>query len=126
MRKCRQWAPGNTEEAFARPGHVQVSETPQALRDLWTALAATRHRGGRGERGRTFALGLGRGIRHAHRLVRSVGLDLTNSRAATPIGIGRLDGPAAPPGPPVTGCGSTGTPAPVCRTQWPDVERQLL
>jgi predicted transcriptional regulator len=64
----------------------------------------TRYRGGWGEPGKTFAIGLGCEIRHAHRLVYSDGLDLSSPSAATPIGMGcrvceRLDCPqrAAPP-----------------------------
>ncbi|AZQ38663.1 XRE family transcriptional regulator [Streptomyces cyaneochromogenes] len=100
---CPLW---NVYEAFAAPGriHVQIAEMPDGQRYLWTARAVTRHRGGWGEPGRTYAIGLGCEIRHAHRLVYSAGLDLTNASAATPIGMGcrvceRLDCPqrAAPP-----------------------------
>ncbi|MFF3941753.1 short-chain fatty acyl-CoA regulator family protein [Streptomyces phaeofaciens] len=100
---CPLW---NVYEAFAAPGriHVQVTEMPDGQRYLWTARAVTRHRGGWGEPGKTYAIGLGCEIRHAHRLVYSDGLDLTNTSAATPIGMGcrvceRLDCPqrAAPP-----------------------------
>ncbi|MEI5097855.1 short-chain fatty acyl-CoA regulator family protein [Streptomyces sp. PmtG] len=100
---CPLW---NVYEAFAAPGriHVQIAEMPDGQRYLWTARALTRHRGGWGEPGKTFAVGLGCEIRHAHRLVYSDGLDLTRPAAATPIGMGcrvceRLDCPqrAAPP-----------------------------
>ncbi|MFF3365269.1 short-chain fatty acyl-CoA regulator family protein [Streptomyces misionensis] len=100
---CPLW---NVYEAFAAPGriHVQIAEMPDGQRFLWTARAVTRHRGGWGEPGKTFAIGLGCEIRHAHRLVYSDGLDLTSPSAATPIGMGcrvceRLDCPqrAAPP-----------------------------
>ncbi|MER5939960.1 short-chain fatty acyl-CoA regulator family protein [Streptomyces sp. NPDC001928] len=100
---CPLW---NVYEAFAAPGriHVQIAEMPDGQRYLWTARAVTRHRGGWGEPGKTFAIGLGCEIRHAHRLVYSDGLDLTSPSAATPIGMGcrvceRLDCPqrAAPP-----------------------------
>ena len=37
---------------------------------------------------KTFAIGLGRDIRHANRLIYSKGLDLTDPEAATPIGVG--------------------------------------
>ncbi|MFE7277907.1 short-chain fatty acyl-CoA regulator family protein [Streptomyces sp. NPDC057623] len=84
---CPLW---NVYEAFASPGriHVQIAEMPDGQRYLWTARALTRHRGGWGEPGKTFAIGLGCEIRHAHRLVYSDGLDLTSSSAATPIGMG--------------------------------------
>ncbi|MFF4507531.1 short-chain fatty acyl-CoA regulator family protein [Streptomyces sp. NPDC001401] len=100
---CPLW---NVYEAFAAPGriHVQIAEMPDGQRYLWTARAITRHRGGWGEPGKTFAIGLGCEIRHAQRLVYSDGLDLTNASAATPIGMGcrvceRLDCPqrAVPP-----------------------------
>ncbi|MFI5662442.1 short-chain fatty acyl-CoA regulator family protein [Streptomyces sp. NPDC051684] len=100
---CPLW---NVYEAFAAPGriHVQLAEMPDGKRYLWTARAVTRHRGGWGEPGKTFAIGLGCELRHAHRLVYSDGLDLGRSAAATPIGMGcrvceRLECPqrAAPP-----------------------------
>ncbi|MGE7385196.1 short-chain fatty acyl-CoA regulator family protein [Streptomyces sp. NPDC004126] len=100
---CPLW---NVYEAFAAPGriHVQVAAMPDGQRYLWTARAVTRHRGGWGEPGKTFAIGLGCEIRHAPRLVYSDGLDLDNAEAATPIGMGcrlceRLDCPqrAVPP-----------------------------
>ncbi|MEU4089903.1 short-chain fatty acyl-CoA regulator family protein [Streptomyces aureus] len=100
---CPLW---NVYDAFAAPGriHVQIAEMPDGQRYLWTARAVTRHRGGWGEPGKTYAIGLGCEIRHARRLVYSDGLDLTNSSAATPIGMGcrvceRLDCSqrAAPP-----------------------------
>lgn len=100
---CPLW---NVYEAFAAPGriHVQLAEMPDSQRYLWTARALTRHRGGWGRPGKTFAIGLGCEIRHAHRLVYSDGLDLTSATAATPIGMGcrtceRLNCPqrAAPP-----------------------------
>ncbi|MFD7629638.1 short-chain fatty acyl-CoA regulator family protein [Streptomyces sp. NPDC059851] len=100
---CPLW---NVYEAFASPGriHVQVAAMPDGQRYLWTARAVTRHRGGWGEPGKTFAIGLGCEVRHASRLVYSDGLDLDNASAATPIGMGcrlceRLDCPqrAVPP-----------------------------
>lgn len=100
---CPLW---NVYEAFAAPGriHVQIASMPDGQRYLWTARALTRHRGGWGEPGKTFAIGLGCEVRHASRLVYSDGLDLDNTAAATPIGMGcriceRLDCPqrAVPP-----------------------------
>ncbi|KIZ16334.1 short-chain fatty acyl-CoA regulator family protein [Streptomyces natalensis] len=100
---CPLW---NVYEAFAAPSriHVQIAAMPDGQRYLWTARAVTRHRGGWGEPGKTFAIGLGCEIRHASRLVYSDGLDLDNASAATPIGMGcriceRLDCPqrAVPP-----------------------------
>ncbi|MEV5240742.1 short-chain fatty acyl-CoA regulator family protein [Streptomyces cinnamoneus] len=100
---CPLW---NVYEAFAAPGriHVQIAAMPDGQRYLWTARTVTRQRGGWGEPGKTFAIGLGCEIRHASRLVYSDGLDLGNASAATPIGMGcriceRLDCPqrAVPP-----------------------------
>lgn len=84
---CPLW---NVYEAFAAPGriHVQVAAMPDGQRYLWTARALTRHRGGWGEPGKTFAIGLGCEIRHASRLVYSDGLDLGNAASAVPIGMG--------------------------------------
>ncbi|MEU1673553.1 short-chain fatty acyl-CoA regulator family protein [Streptomyces roseifaciens] len=100
---CPLW---NVYEAFAAPGriHVQIAAMPDGQRYLWTARTVTRQRGGWGEPGKTFAIGLGCEVRHASRLVYSDGLDLANASAATPIGMGcriceRLDCPqrAVPP-----------------------------
>ncbi|RLV04316.1 Cro/Cl family transcriptional regulator [Streptomyces griseocarneus] len=100
---CPLW---NVYEAFGAPGriHVQIAAMPDGSRYLWTARTVTRHRGGWGEPGKTFAIGLGCELRHASRLVYSDGLDLGQSSAATPIGMGcrvceRLDCPqrAVPP-----------------------------
>ncbi|RKN77741.1 ImmA/IrrE family metallo-endopeptidase [Streptomyces klenkii] len=100
---CPLW---NVYEAFAAPGRIQVqiAAMPDGQRYLWTARTVTRQRGGWGEPGKSFAIGLGCEIRHAGRLVYSDGLDLGNASAATPIGMGcriceRLDCPqrAVPP-----------------------------
>lgn len=100
---CPLW---NVYEAFAAPGRIQVqiAAMPDGQRHLWTARTVTRQRGGWGEPGKTFAIGLGCEVRHAGRLVYSDGLDLANASAATPIGMGcriceRLDCPqrAVPP-----------------------------
>ncbi|MEF3112219.1 short-chain fatty acyl-CoA regulator family protein [Streptomyces chrestomyceticus] len=100
---CPLW---NVYEAFTAPSriHVQIAAMPDGRRYLWTARTVTRHRGGWGDPGKTFAIGLGCEIRHASRLVYSDGLDLDNAGAATPIGMGcrvceRLECPqrAVPP-----------------------------
>lgn len=84
---CPLW---NVYEAFASPGrvNVQVAEMPDSHRYLWIARTVTRYRGGWGEPGKTFAIGLGCELRHAHRLVYSKGLDLGDTDAAMPIGMG--------------------------------------
>ncbi|MEU7187039.1 short-chain fatty acyl-CoA regulator family protein [Streptomyces sp. NPDC039022] len=100
---CPLW---NVYEAFTAPSriHVQIAAMPDGRRYLWTARTVTRHRGGWGDPGKTFAIGLGCEIRHASRLVYSDGLDLDNAGAAIPIGMGcrvceRLECPqrAVPP-----------------------------
>ncbi|MFD7509554.1 short-chain fatty acyl-CoA regulator family protein [Streptomyces sp. NPDC059853] len=100
---CPLW---NVYEAFAAPGRilVQIAVMPDGRRYLWTARTVTRHQGGWGEPRKTFAIGLGCELRHAGRLVYSDGLDLSQTAAATPVGMGcriceRLDCPqrAVPP-----------------------------
>ncbi|MFF9641184.1 short-chain fatty acyl-CoA regulator family protein [Kitasatospora aureofaciens] len=94
---CPLW---NVYEAFAAPGrvHVQVAAMPDGRRHLWIARAVTRSPGGWGQPGKTFAIGLGCELRHAHRLVYSAGLDLADEMAATPIGLGckACERPACP------------------------------
>jgi len=51
------------------------------------AMAADEGRGW-GEPGKTFSIGLGCDVQHAHKLVYSKGLDLRGLAAATPIGMG--------------------------------------
>lgn len=55
---CPLW---NVYEAFASPGRVQVqmAAMPDGQRYLWTARTVTRYRGGWGEPGKTFAIGMG-------------------------------------------------------------------
>ena len=84
---CPLW---NVYEAFARPGHIltQVAQMPDGRTYLWVARSVSRGRGGFHAPRKTFAVALGCDLRHAHRLVYSDGLDLTNIAAATPIGAG--------------------------------------
>ncbi|MGW8375089.1 short-chain fatty acyl-CoA regulator family protein [Streptomyces sp. ODS28] len=84
---CPLWG---VYDAFAAPGRIQVqiAAMPDGQRYLWTARTVTRFRGGWGEPGKTFAIGLGCEIRHASRLVYSDGLDLSDTSADTPIGMG--------------------------------------
>jgi predicted transcriptional regulator/DNA-binding XRE family transcriptional regulator len=84
---CPLW---NVYEAFGAPGRVvtQVAAMPDGKRYLWIARTATRHRGGYGQPGKTYAIGLGCEIQHAGRLVYSAGMDLHDLAAAMPIGPG--------------------------------------
>lgn len=83
---CPLW---NVYEAFAAPEQVQTqfAEMPDGRRYLWVARSSTQRRSGFGRPSKTFAVGLGCEIRHAHRLVYADGLDLDHA-AATPIGPG--------------------------------------
>jgi predicted transcriptional regulator len=77
-------------EAFATPGRIltQVARMPDGRTYFWIARTVSRGVGGYGAPSKTFAVGLGCDIRHAHRLTYSKGLDLTDPEAATPIGVG--------------------------------------
>lgn len=86
---CPLW---NVYETFSNPGRigVQIAEMPDGRRYLWVARTVERRASRYGQPGKTFAIGLGCELRHAHRLVYSQGLDLTGGPAtpATPIGVG--------------------------------------
>ncbi len=86
---CPLW---NVYETFANPGKilVQVAEMPDGRNYLWVARTVERRASRYGQPGKTFAIGLGCELRHAHRLVYSEGLDLSGDPrlAATPIGAG--------------------------------------
>lgn len=84
---CPLW---NVYEAFAHPGRIltQLAEMPDGRCYLWVARTVTRAHGEFGSPGKTFSIGLGCDLRHASRIVYSKGLDLGNTRVATPIGAG--------------------------------------
>jgi len=84
---CPLW---NVYEAFAQPGRIlrQLAQMPDGRVYLWIARAASRSSGGFSAPDKTFAIGLGCDLRHAHRTVYAQGLDLKNPEAATPIGMG--------------------------------------
>ncbi len=83
---CPLW---NVYETFANPGKilVQIAEMPDGRSYLWVARTVERRASRYGQPGKTFAIGLGCELRHAHRLVYSEGLDLSGD-IATPIGAG--------------------------------------
>ena len=83
---CPLW---NVYETFANPGKilVQVAQMPDGRHYLWVARTVERRASRYGQPGKTFAIGLGCELRHAHRLVYSEGLDLSGE-IATPIGAG--------------------------------------
>ena len=84
---CPLWT---VYEAFARPTEIQVqlAQMPDGRSYLWIARTVHRRYGGHGTQGKTFAIGLGCDLRHAHRLVYSRGLDLTSPSSLVPIGPG--------------------------------------
>jgi predicted transcriptional regulator/transcriptional regulator with XRE-family HTH domain len=83
---CPLW---NVYETFANPGKigVQIAQMPDGRNYMWVARTVERRARRYGQPGKTFAIGLGCELRHAHRLVYSEGLDLSGE-AATPIGAG--------------------------------------
>ena len=86
---CPLW---NVYETFANPGKVlvQIAQMPDGRNYMWVARTIERRTSRYGQPGKTFAIGLGCELRHAHRLVYSEGLDLSGdlSAVATPIGAG--------------------------------------
>ncbi|MFF0817299.1 acetate metabolism transcriptional regulator RamB [Rhodococcus sp. NPDC003318] len=84
---CPLW---NVYESFAYPGKIttQIAQMPDGRSYLWVARTVERRATRYGQPGKTFAIGLGCELRHAHRTVYADGLDLDNQAAATPIGSG--------------------------------------
>jgi predicted transcriptional regulator/transcriptional regulator with XRE-family HTH domain len=85
---CPLW---NVYETFANPGKilVQIAQMPDGRDYMWVARTVERRAARYGQPGKTFAIGLGCELRHAHRLVYSEGLDLSgDASVATPIGAG--------------------------------------
>ena len=83
---CPLW---NVYETFSNPGKilVQIAQMPDGRSYMWVARTVERRASRYGQPGKTFAIGLGCELRHAHRLVYSEGLDLSGD-VATPIGAG--------------------------------------
>ena len=83
---CPLW---NVYETFTNPGkiQVQIAQMPDGRNYLWVARTVERRASRYGQPGKTFAIGLGCELRHAHRLVYSEGLDLSGE-VTTPIGSG--------------------------------------
>lgn len=84
---CPLW---NVYEAFSMPGRIltQLARMPDGRTYLWIARTVSRGQGGYGAPSKTFAVGLGCDLSHAHRLVYAKGLDLKDQEAAVPIGAG--------------------------------------
>lgn len=83
---CPLW---NVYDTFSNPGKilVQIAQMPDGRSYMWVARTVERRASRYGQPGKTFAIGLGCELRHAHRLVYSEGLDLSGD-IATPIGAG--------------------------------------
>ena len=77
---CPLW---NVYETFANPGKilVQIAQMPDGRNYMWVARTVERRASRYGQPGKTFAIGLGCELRHAHRLVYSEGLDLSGDDA---------------------------------------------
>ena len=84
---CPLW---NVYEAFTTPGRIltQVAEMPDGRSYFWIARTVARKPTGYGMPTKTFAIGLGCELRHAHRLVYSRGLDVADPALRMPIGMG--------------------------------------
>ena len=78
---CPLW---NVYETFANPGKilVQIAQMPDGRNYMWVARTVERRASRYGQPGKTFAIGLGCELRHAHRLVYSEGLDLSGDNRA--------------------------------------------
>lgn len=77
-------------EAFSQPDRVltQIAGMPDGRSYFWIARQVVSGPIGYGRPHKTFAVSLGCDLRHAHRLVYSRGLDLTEPDATTRIGLG--------------------------------------
>jgi predicted transcriptional regulator/transcriptional regulator with XRE-family HTH domain len=84
---CPLW---NVYDAFSHPGEIrtQLAQMPDGRSYLWTARTVVRRYGGYGTPAKTFAIGLGCDLHHAHRLVYGDGFDLAGPAVLTPIGPG--------------------------------------
>ncbi len=84
---CPLW---NVYEAFSYPNQIrrQLAQMPDGRAYLWIARTVSHHIGGFRTPAKTFAVALGCDLEHAHRLVYSDGLDLTNPEVLIPIGPG--------------------------------------
>lgn len=77
-------------EAFSQPDRVlsQIAGMPDGSTYFWIAHRVVSGAVGYGRQQKTFAVGLGCDLRHAHRLVYSRGFNLSEADAATRIGLG--------------------------------------
>lgn len=85
---CPLWI---VHDTFATPGKIrtQVAQMPDGRKYLWIARTTDEHStGGHLSQPRSFAIGLGCDLTHAHKLVYSRGLNLDDVATTVPIGAG--------------------------------------
>ena len=77
-------------EALSQPDKVlsQIAGMPDGRNYFWIARRVVSGPVGHGSPQKTFAVGLGCDLRHAHRMVYSRGFDLSEPDASTRIGVG--------------------------------------
>ncbi|AWU96260.1 helix-turn-helix domain-containing protein [Azospirillum ramasamyi] len=83
---CPLW---NVHEAFAQPGKilVQFAQMPDRTTYISIARTVTKRGGAYLKPSRQFAVGLGCEASHAPELVYAAGIDITDVKAAVPIGV---------------------------------------
>ncbi len=83
---CPLW---NVHEAFAQPGKilVQFAEMPDRTTYIGIARTVTKRGGAYLRPSRQFAVGLGCEASYAKELVYAAGIDITDTKAAVPIGV---------------------------------------
>lgn len=93
---CPLWV---VHDAFTTPGRIvtQTSQMPDGRSYFWLARTTDEGVGHLTPR-KSFAIGLGCDIAHAHKLVYSTGVNLSDTRTTVPIGAGCkvCDRPACP------------------------------
>ncbi|MFZ2529548.1 MAG: short-chain fatty acyl-CoA regulator family protein [Rhodococcus sp. (in: high G+C Gram-positive bacteria)] len=85
---CPLWI---VHDTFSTPGRVrtQVAQMPDGRKYLWIARTTDEHAtGGYLSQSRSFAVGLGCDLTHAHKLVYARGLNLDDPGTTVPIGAG--------------------------------------
>ena len=118
---CPLW---NVYETFANPGKilVQIAQMPDGRNYMWVARTVERRASRYGQPGKTFAIGLGCELRHAHRLVYSEGLDLSgeqrDARSAPAAGCANATTARSAPSPRSAGRSTSTSTAARCRPIW--------
>ena len=84
---CPLWI---VHDAFATPGRIrtQIAQMPDGRSFLWIARTTDEHSASFRSEPRSFAVGLGCDLTHAHKLVYARGLNLDGPGTAVPIGAG--------------------------------------